>query len=246
MKNIKRLLFAAAALVATGSMATIFQPNIPISEDAPLRISTGLSHGFFKPDTGFGPLKHSLGLGILYTPGYDFNIGGSVAGGVAAGGNRLYTDAAKEEYGFRIDVELMASFLPEVAEGFHVGVLLGLGFDRQFGGKSTKAMAENIAFGDLSGKVGLGLSYFVTEIVNINLFPSYTLSGVRFASDKATDADAIKANSFLSGLEVPVGFGFTVADNMILYVEANTKFTNFSDFANSWQEDVSFGLSIDI
>lgn len=250
MKNIKRLMVATVALLSVSSMASLMQPHVPTTEDAPIRVSAGLVGGLVKPKTGFGASNLGLGIGFTHNVGYDFEYGLAIAGNWSSYMDaRLFTDDSKDIAGLGLDVELLARFMPQIADAFRVGGYLNVGYSAQFGGGENaiiKALKERIAFGDLGLRVGLAASFGFSDMVSMYFAPAYTLTGIRFASDKvSTDADkkAFKELSNLSGVDLPLGVWFGVADNVGLYLEANTRFRNFSKFTESWKEDVTLGVS---
>jgi hypothetical protein len=251
MKNIKRLFVAAVALVSASSMASLMQPTVPVSEDAPFRISGGLHSGLVKNDNGMGANDLGAAIGFTHNVGYDFEYGASIGGGWAAPNvSRLFTKdvdiAGKKTHGARMDVELMARFMPELADKFHVGGLLGIGWGHQFG-EFAKAQHENIAFGDLAFKAGIPLSYGFTDMVSMYFAPAYTLTNIRFVKGSASDdvKKSIKDVSNTSGFELPLGVWFGVSDSTGLFVEANTRNVDVSNAGKitSWREEVTLGVS---
>jgi opacity protein-like surface antigen len=243
MKNIKNLFVAACALLSAVSMAAV-QPGVPVSEDAPIRVSAGLHGGLMKNEKGFGTDALGLGLSFAHNVGYDFEYGLGLSGDFAAGGKRLFvTEETKDRNGVRMGVDLMARFMPEVAEKLHLGGILGLGWGTQFGGEALKPEKELVAFGDLAVRVAVGMSYGFSDMVSLYFSPGYTLTGIRFASDKVVDKDAFKKHANLSGVEAPLGLMFSMSDSVGMFVEANTQFTDFQNFTRSWREDVTLGVS---
>jgi hypothetical protein len=260
MKNIKRLLVATVALLSVGSMATV-QPGVPVSEDAPIRITTGLGGALFhRQDIAagvFGANEHkagvrladlSFGLGFAHNVGYDFEYGLGIKTGWANPRTGIFTEAGKDNSGMRLDIELMLRFMPELAEKFHFGGLLGLGWGRQWG-EGFKDFAKRVAFGDFAFKAGLGLSYGLSDMVALYFTPAYTFTNVRWASGGADAAEAtankayIKDSSNLSGVEAPVGLWVSMSDNVGLFLDVNTQFVNFKKFKDSWKEDFTLGVS---
>ena len=114
------MLAAACALVSAASMAVLVQPGVPVSEDAPIRVSAGVGAGFVKNDNGFGVNNLGLGLGFAHNVGYDFEYGVAVSGDFAKLSNaRIFTDdMGDKSSGFGVGVDLLARFLPEVAGEF--------------------------------------------------------------------------------------------------------------------------------
>lgn len=249
MKNIKRLFVAAVALVSASSMASLLQPTVPVSEDAPFRISGGIHSGLVKNKDGMGANDLGAAIGFTHNVGYDFEYGLSVGGGWAAPHPlRIFMDESdkNKSAGARMDVELMARFMPELAERFHVGGLLGIGFGRQFG-EFAKKENENVAFGDLAFKAGIALSYGFSDMVSMYFAPAYTMTGIRFVKGDATEAvkKDLKAASNKSGFELPLGVWFGVSDSTGLFVEANTRNVDVSKVGEiaSWREEVTLGVS---
>lgn len=265
MKNIKQLLVAATALLSVGSMASLMQPHVPTSEDAPMRVSAGVISGMLMGvnneakdgKTGFGFNSLGVGIGFTHNAGYDFEWGAAIAGSWAAPAGhqseaayRIFSKDAEKKQGVRLDVELLARFMPEVADAFRLGGFVTVGYGYNFGGSDDpdiKGMKEATAFGDLAMRVGLATSFGFSDMVSMYFAPAYALTAIRFAkSDKVKEEGAKKAFaevSNLSGIELPLGFWFGVADNVGLYLEANTRFRNFAKFKDSWQEDVTLGVS---
>lgn len=249
MKNIKQLLVAAIALVSASSMANLAQPHVATTEDAPMRVTAGLQGGLLKNDNGFGVNNLGLALGFTHNVGYDFEYGLAVGGNWATPeydrGGRLFMEESKKASGVRIETELLARFMPEIADSFRLGGLVSVGWSNQFGGEALKKVKDSVAFGDLAVRAGLATSYGLTDMVAVYFAPSYALTQIRFAASKATEAQKkdIKEGSNLSGLELPVGLWFATGDNVGLYLEANTRFRNFKQFTKTWKEDITLGVS---
>lgn len=245
MKNIRNIMVAVAALVSAASMASVVQPAMPVSESNPVRISAGIVGGLWNGGAvpGFGMSDLGFGLGFAHNVGYDFEYGVAIGGGWATTQGKLFTDAAKEKSGFRLDVELMARFMPEVAESFRLGGALGVGYGRQFG-KATESLYKAISFGDLNFFVGPSASYSFTDMFSMYFAPALTMTAIRFGADKAPAEWTDKSN--LLGMQLPVGFWFAVADTTAIYLEANTKFGNFKSVKDSFKEEVTLGVSFAI
>jgi hypothetical protein len=246
MKNIKQLLVATVALLSVSSMASLMQPHVPTTEDAPIRVSAGLVGGLIKPTQGFGASNVGLGIGFTHNVGYDFEYGLAVAGSWAGGPNRVFSKEAEKTSGLALEVELLARFMPQIADAFRVGGYLNVGYSNQFGGEGLKQLKDETAFGDLGLRIGLASSFGFSDMVSMYFAPAYTLTAIRFASDKVVGDDAkkkYKEATMLSGIDLPLGVWFGVADNVGLFIEANTRFTNFSKFTESWKEDVTLGVS---
>lgn len=248
MKKITRLLVASVALMSATSMAGLIQAVKPVSEDAPFRITTGLKSGLLNNDKGTGINNVGLGLGFAHNVGYDFTYGIAVSGDWASmGRDRVFggEEAESKNRLWMLDVELSASFMPEVAERLHVGGLLGFGFTEKFGAVARQAKEANkIVFGDMSLRAGLGLSYGFTDMFSMYVAPSYTFTGIRFYASDATEA--AKKDRFYSGMEAPVGFWFSASENVGVYVDVNTKFADFSNFTKSWRNDFTLGVAFAI
>lgn len=269
MKNIKHLLLATVGLISASSMAVLMQPGTPTTEEAPMQFSVGGNTGIIVPEvngeTKFGINNLSGGIGFTHNLGYDFEYGLGVKAGWAAPGSagekkyaaRIFTDdtndladPAKKRDGFRLDVELMARFMPELAEKFHLGAVLGAGWGMQFGGEdgtSVKAFKDATKFGDLAFRVGPAMSFGFSDMVSMYAGANITLTNVRFADSTKVNAiggqKAFDDASNHLGMEIPVGFTFSVADNVSMFVEANTQFTNFKAFKEGFKEDVTLGVS---
>lgn len=253
MKNMKNLLAAACALVSAASMAVGFQPGMPVSEDAPMRVSAGLgtsliANGGSKGITGeggFGMNSLGLGLGFAHNVGYDFEYGIAISGDWASfGATRLFTKDAEKYAGVGVNADLLLRFMPEIAENFRLGGRLNIGWDGHFGGENTKGYKENIAFGDMNVRIGPALSYGITDMVSLYFSPAVALNQIRFASDKVTDKDAFKKNANFVGAEGVLGASFAVSDNMGVTVETNAKFAKFKEFTKTdWKQDVVLGVT---
>lgn len=253
MKNIRNLVMATVALVSVSSMANLLQPHVAVKEDAPIRISAGAQGGLIISDkdkfgdkNGFGANNIGAGLGFTHNVGYDFEYGLAVSGGWAAweGVRVTSKDESEKGRGFRLETELLARFMPELADSFRLGGVLGVGYSHLFGGEAYKPVNEMIKFGDLAVRVGIATSYGFSDMVSMYFAPTYALTEIRFLDDKADQK--LKDVSTLSGLELPLGLWVEVADNVGLYLEANTRFRNFKKFTESWKEDVTLGVSFAI
>lgn len=240
MRRLTVLWIAACTLIATTVLASV-QPEVPVSEDAPLRVNAGLFTGLINNDSGFGMDALGIGLGFVSNVGYDFEFGLSVSGNWAAAGQRIFTSEAEKNSGMQTNVELMTRFMPEVAEDFHAGLVLGLDWGTQFGGELLKPIKEKIAFGDLALRVGIGLSSRLSDMVSVYLTPQATLTKIRWYNDKASEQDKKNANYW--GLSVPFGFMFAASENVGWFIEAKTQFTDFKNFGKSWREEVALGVS---
>jgi hypothetical protein len=236
MKNTKRF-FLAAVLLSTSAMANLAQPFAPMSEENPVHINGGINGGIGTGDLGFGLSDIGGGLGFAHRVGYDFFYGAAVNFGYLSTQSKVFTEEAKTKSAMNLDVELMARYLPEVAENFHFGLAFSLGYSRMFG-ENVKNWYESMNFGDLNFKVGPNLLYSFNENVAIYSGVNYTLSNIRFgAKDEAKDS------SYLSGVEAPIGAWFALNDNAGLYVEANSRFKDFSKFKTSFREEFMLGVT---
>ncbi len=248
MKNIKNLLVATIALVSVGGMANLMQPFVPTTEDAPVRVTTGLQGGLIRDnEKNFGVNNLGLGIGFTHNVGYDFEYGLAIGGSWAAGqSGRLFTQPTTDAKisGMRLDVELLARFMPLVADSLNFGGFLSVGYQNQFGGEGLKPVKDAITFGDMSARVGLAVSYAFTDMFSLYFAPAYALTNIRFVKDDAAEPmkTVLKEGSNLSGVEFPVGFWFG-RENVGVYLEANTRFVSFKKFTESWREDVTLGVS---
>jgi opacity protein-like surface antigen len=255
MKNIKNLLAATIALVSVSSTASLFQPHIATTELAPIRVTAGLQAGMLRDtsaDKKFGLNSAGLGIGFTHNVGYDFEYGLAVGGGWAGpeqSGARLFTDSKEKIFGARLEAELLARFMPEIADGFRLGGYVTIGYNTQFGGDDLKTEAEKVAFGDMGVRAGIATSYAFTDMFSLYFAPAFALTHIRFpASDKVSTEDQkkkFKAGANWAGVDLPLGFWFGVGDNVGVYLEANTRFRNFQGDAlmDSWKEDVTLGVS---
>lgn len=147
-----------------------------------------------------------------------------------------------------MDVELMARFMPELAERFNLGGQLVVGYGTFLTGKDNfKKVREQYSFGDMEVKVGPAMSFGFSDMVSMYFTPAYKLSDIRFGI-KEEAKKAFENETNLSGVELPLGFWFAVADNMGIFLEANTNFKFIKDveFAKRWREDVTLGMSFAI
>lgn len=248
MKNVKYLLVAAWALVSAASMASVgFQPGAPVSEDAPMRVSTGVGTSFVKTKAGFGVDNIGVGLGFAHNVGYDFEYGIGIGAAYAKPMSaRLFKKDLEKSDGFGTNVEAMFRFMPEIAENFRLGGRLNIGWDAFFGGKDNaeyKKVSEGIAFGDLNFRVGPSMSWGMSDMCSLYFSPALALNNVRVISDKATDKDGLKKSSNLFGAEAQLGLMFAVSDNVGFVVETTPKITNFKDAGNSFREDLVAGVT---
>jgi hypothetical protein len=258
MKNIKRLLLATAALVSASSMA--FGPGMIGSEEAPIGLSVGANTNMIMPNRGtvdtpdrkFGVDKVGGGIGFRQNIGFDVAYNVSVGGSWAsAGGTRLFTDEVKmpgdkSAAGFRLDAEIGARFMPEMADGFRLGGMLGINWGMGFS-DADKTGREVIAFGGAGVRVGPAMSMAFSDMVAMYVGVNYTLTNIGFAKSDAPDLvkeNLKKEYFFRSGIEAPIGVVITVADNMGVFLEANTQFTDFGKFMDTWKEGVTLGMSI--
>ncbi|MCA9507822.1 MAG: hypothetical protein KC505_05305 [Myxococcales bacterium] len=238
MKNISRLLLATFALVSFNSFASLVQPITPANEDYPVRINAGLLTGMNGTKDGFGVTNLGAGLGFAHNVGYDFEYGMSLAGNWASYNSKVFTDAAKGTDGARLDVEIMTRYMPEITDKFNVGLALSVGWGQQFG-KNAKAINDEMAFGDLNFKAGPALSAGLGEMASLYFSVQYSLHNIRFG---AKDGSSAKTSANRSGIDVPLGVWFAFSDSAGLFVEANSRITNFSDFKKSFREEVTLGL----
>lgn len=243
MKNIRRLLAIAAALVSSTSMA-LLQPALPISEDAPTRITAGVVGDMALKNNDFGLTDMGAGFGVAYNVGYDLFFAGSLKGSYSSHSHHIFTDSGKETSGFRLDAEVMAAFLPELSDGCYFGGVLGVGFGRQFGEKA-KALNGLSKFGDMSFHIGPAMSYDFNDVFRAYINPSLTMKYIRFAiSDDASQDFKDKSNTL--GLAVPVGFAVSLNETSDLFFEANTQFDNLKHFGKSFNETLTLGVAFSI
>lgn len=238
MKNIKRLLVATMALVSMSTMAKVLVPVVPANEDTPVRLNFGLNSGMNGSKDGFGITDMGAGVGFTHLVGYDFEYGIAANGSYATSGygKKLFSDAGKLTRGPRLDVDVMARYMPEMAERLRAGLVFGVGYGHQF--KGAESINENRSFGDLYAKVGPAISYSFTNAVAGYLGIQYSMHNIRIGAK-----DSIKDYSNHSGLDIPVGLWFGFADSAGLFIEANNRFTNFKNFTKSFREEVSLGVS---
>lgn len=252
MKNIKNLLLASLAMVSMVSNASLMQPHVAVSEDAPVRVTAGLQGGFLRnaEEKKMGVNNMGLGLGFAHNVGYDFEYGLALAGNWATPEfGRLFTPATEKASGVRLDVELLARFMPQITESIRLGGYVSVGYGSQFGGEALKAYKEFVAFGDLAARVGIIASFAVSDNVTLSLAPTYALTSIRFASDKVVGDAAkedFKKDVNFSGVELPLSVMFGIGDNVGLSLEANTIFRNVKKFAETWKEEVTVAVSMAI
>lgn len=248
MKNIKNLLVATVALLSAATMADmgLLPPVVPANDSAPVRINLGLQGGMNGMHNGteskFGLTSVGGGIGFTHLVGYDFEYGASVSVGYASLLNmaRIWTDEGKPNSGLRVEADLMARYMPEMAEHLRAGFVLGLGYGDLFTGEKTKAFKEGRDFGDLYVKPGIALSYAFTNAVAGSIGVSYSLHNIRFGQK---DGDVKENHTNENGLDIPASLWFGLADSAGLFIQANSRFTNFKRFAKSFREEVSLGVS---
>ncbi len=242
MKNVRRLLVAAFALVSVSSVAGLVQPVRPASEDAPVRFNGGLLGGASGTKDGFGVRNAGIGLGFNHNVGYDFEYGMSLAGNWVSHSSKIFTDAAKGTEGPGMDVELMTRYMPEIAERLHAGLTISLGWTHQFGA-NAKPINDQVSFGTLNVKVGPALSVGFGDVVSAYVSTQFSLHNIRFGAKEGSDA--AKTNNQM-GLDIPLGFWFAIADNAGVFIEGNSRFTNFKEFTKSFKEEVTLGMGFAI
>lgn len=242
MKVIRRLFVAAFALISTTSIADLVQPGVPGNPEEPLRVSGGIITSASGVNGGFGLRNLGAGLGIAHNAGYDFTYGISVAGSWASHNSTIFTDRGKGTEGGRLDVELMTRYMPELAEKFYAGLVISLGWSRQFG-ENAKAINDNVSFGDLNFKVGPSISYGFTDSFALSFAAKYSMHDIRFG---VKEGSPLKAYSNRSGLDLPLVVWLAVSDTSALFLEANTRFKDFKTFGKSFQEEVTLGFSVNI
>ncbi|HXW53314.1 MAG TPA: hypothetical protein VEL47_04320, partial [Myxococcota bacterium] len=159
MKNVKNLLMAAVAFLSVGSLANLIQPAGPVSEEAPLRISIAGTTGLIKNANGYGLNNLGGGIGFAHNVGYDFQWGLAASWSWAnVSQKRILVESEDTKPGNRLDVELIAAFMPEIAEHLYVGGIFGLGWGKLWSDASKQAAEHyKIAFGDLSLRLGPAL-----------------------------------------------------------------------------------------
>lgn len=242
MKKINGLFAAAVALLSAGAMAGLLQPVLPVNEDTPVRVNFGVQGGLNGTKGGFGLTSLDGGIGFTHDVNNDFTYGLAARGGVATSkyGSRLFTKDAKEgNSGFRLDVELMARYMPEMAQHLRAGLVLGLNWGDQFTGAAAKEIRDGRSFGDFEAKVGPAISYGFTPGFSGYVSAQYSFNRGRFG----VKTEELKGESNWSGLDVPVGVWFGLADSTGLFIEANSRFLNFKKFTKSFREEVTLGVS---
>lgn len=244
MRNVTRIFTACLVLVSASSMALV-QPHVPSTEDAPFRVTTGLLGGLiFEP--GFGMNNLGLGIGFSHNVGYDFEYGVAVAGHMAAHDVRLFQDESKDATGFRFEAELMARFMPQVADAFHAGGVVALGYSGQMGDEKSKQAKDSFSFpGALALRLSLAASFGFSDMVSMYFAPGYALTNIYFVKETAEQAIKDKSKS-VGGVELPLGLWVAASDNIGVYVEANTRFINVKQAAKSFKEDITVGVSFNM
>lgn len=239
---VKNLLVACLALVSSVSVAGLVQPLVPAGEEAPVRISGGVVSGISGTKDGFGVRNAGVGIGFTHDVGYFFEYGLSLAGNWASHNSKIFTDAGKDSSGTRLDVELMTRYMPELTERLYAGLVISLGWGQQFG-ENAKVLNDQRAFGDMNFKVGPALSYGFTDMFAGYFGVNYSLHNIRFG---AKDNTAAKTSANQMGLDIPVGLWVGIADSAGLFLEANSRFTDFSNFGKSFKEEVTLGVGFAI
>lgn len=242
MKNFKHLLVATFVLLSTSSMARIVNPLVPLSEDAPSRFSFGLKGGFGggMDDKKFG--LSSIGGGISFAQylGYDVEWGLGLGYDYTSWRGRIFTEASKASQGSRVDAELMFRYMPEVAERFHLGLTLSLGWGRQFG---TGAEEYNKArkFGDLNFEVGPATSYAFNDITTMYFAVLYRMNNIAFG----VEDDKFKKMTNVSGFDFPLGFLFHTSEYSSFFIEANSRLTMLSKghVGRGFKEEITIGYN---
>lgn len=246
MKNIKNLFAAAVALVSMSSTAVVFQPGTPVSEDAPIRVSTGLGTSLVKSKGGWGLDNAGLGLGFTHNVGYDFEYGLALGAGWAKPmGGRLFTNDLDKSDGLGTNVEAMFRFLPEVAEGLRLGGRVNIGWDAHFGGKDNaeyKKVSEAVKFGDLNVRVGVAMNWSMSDMCSLYVSPAVAFNNIRMLDD-AKASDALKQGTNVFGAEAAVGGMVAASENLGVYVETTPKFTNFKASGYGFREDFVAGVT---
>jgi hypothetical protein len=239
-------LFFGAMVVCASSMAALLQPAVPMSEETGCRISVGAYSNLGNVGASadrFGASNLMGGINFTHFAGYDFFYGVGVGVG-AASGNGLFSAAAKGNTHAAIDAELSAGFLPELAERLNFGVVVAVGYGHTFSEELTKqAKAAGVKFGDMNVKAGLALSYGFTDSVHLYLAPTYALTKIQFFGEGTLQQTRNAAN--LSGIQIPVGLSFGVADDVAMFVETTTKFNNLkaANIVKTHQQEVALGFS---
>lgn len=240
---IKRLLPAMAALLSMGAAANLLQPVLPINEDTPVRVIVGTTGGLNNVKVGaenkFGLTTLNVGVGVTHDIDNDFTYGASASVGLGTTPSykgRIFTDAAKNVQGLRVDADLMARYMPQMAEHLRAGLVLGLNWNDQW--KNNDAVRLNRSFGDLGVKAGLAMSYGFSDSVSAYVSARYNLNNIRFGVK-----ESLKASTNVGGVEFPVGVWFGDANKTGLFVEANTRFLDLKNFGRSFREEVTIGVS---
>ena len=240
MKKIIVSFFTAMALFSFNSFASLVQPGNPVDEESGFRVNGGLKSGMWQSGSGFGLSNLGLGIGFAHNVGYDFEWGLSLSGDYASHNDRIFTTNTNTT-GFRLDAEIMGRYMPEVAEDFHFGAHLAVNWGQQFG-EGARSYNEEVSFGDLGLRAGLGVSYHFSDYVAGYFLPGYSLNHIRFGAK----TEEIRKRTLISGIEFPVGLWFNVSDDTGIFLEANTRFTDFSNFTSSFREDLTLGVSFSI
>jgi hypothetical protein len=71
----------------------------------------------------------------------------------------------------------------------------------------------------------------------------YSMQNIRFG---LTDNTLAKQSANWMGVDLPLGFWFSVADNAGIFVEANTRFYNLAKGAQYFKEEATLGMSFAI
>jgi hypothetical protein len=234
MKNL-RLLAAAAALVSINATAGLLQPIVPMGDEAALRIVAGAhsAFGIAKKNADSGVKSLGGGLGITQNVGNDFNWG--IAGVLGAANYKayLFKDADKDKTGWRADVELMMSYMPELAENVRAGLVINTGWGDQLTSDSRKKK-----FGDLNVKVGIGVSAAFSSVVTGSIAAQFSYHDIRIGPE-----GDLKDRSNRYGVDIPVTLWLGLADHVGLFVEANSRFYNLAKNFKQLREEVSLGVS---
>lgn len=237
MKRLKQILLGTAAFVSLSASAGLLQPIVPMGDETDIRINAGVMSGLkFGGTKGTGAQSLGGGFGFTQNVGNDFNWGLGVVLSQANYKGRLFKDANKDTSGFRTDVELMMSYLPELAENVRAGLLLNTGWGDQL--THADEITENRSFGDFNVKIGLAVSAAFSSVVS-----GYVGGQFSFHNIRVSPKDVIKDKSNRYGLDVPVGLVIGAADRASIFVEGNSRFINLNKGFKSFTEEVSLGIS---
>lgn len=193
--HIKKLSFLLF-IISLSTVAEFFDAVTPSIRLKPIVSNVGIIHS-----------KERLGAAgaLLFDVGYDIKVGLSTVMGASSFSNTLFSQAAKDDTGFKLEIDSLVRIMPRLSKHTFLGGSVFIGYERQFGG--TKSFYQTVSFGDLNFKLGPTFAYEVMPGFYLSSSFYTAIHSMRFG--KLSDEVKEKSNLMSAQLEMASLLDFT-------------------------------------